>query len=86
MFVTITHRRAADGGKETAPALLALAVLSQPGTRYEDLGPDYYDRQRDIRRQVAHHVGKLGALGFEVTLARLPSPDPDPARTGNHAA
>src|SRR5262249_2172373 len=78
-----------------AKALIALgntqlkvyhALLSQPGTRYEDLGPDYYDRQRDIRRQVAHHVGKLGALGFEVTLARLPSPDPDPARTGDHAA
>ncbi len=30
------------------------------------------------RRQIAHHVGKLGALGFEVTLCRLPEPDPDP--------
>jgi hypothetical protein len=45
--------------------------------RYTDLGPDYYDRQRDVRRQIAHHVGKLGALGFEVTLARIPEPDPD---------
>jgi hypothetical protein len=64
------------------------ALLSSPGTRYEDLGPDYYDRQRDIRRQIAHHVGKPGALGFEVTLARLPSPDPDPdpAETSNQAA
>jgi transposase len=52
-------------------------LLSNPGTRYQDLGPDYYDRQRDIRRQVAHHVGKLGSLGFEVTLCRLPEPDPD---------
>jgi transposase len=78
-----------------AKALIALgntqlkvyhALLSQPGTRYEDLGPGYYDRQRNIRRQVAHHVGKLGALGYEVTLARPPSPDPDPARTGNQAA
>ena len=47
--------------------------------RYQDLGPDYYERQRDIRRQIAHHVGKLGALGFEVTLCRIPEPDPDPA-------
>jgi transposase len=62
------------------------ALLSSPGARYEDLGPDYYDRQRDIRRQIAHHVGKLGALGFEVTLARLPSPDHDPAETSNQAA
>ena len=42
-----------------------------------DLGPDYYDRQRDTRRQIAHHVGKLGSLGFEVTLCRIPEPDPD---------
>ena len=45
---------------------------SNPGMRYEDPGPDYYERRRDIRRQVAHHVGKLGALGFEVTLCRIP--------------
>ena len=54
-------------------------LLSNPGTRYQDLGPDYYQRQRDIRRQIAHHAGKLGALGFEVTLARLPEPNPDTA-------
>jgi transposase len=52
------------------------ALLSRPGTRYEDLGPDYYERQRDTRRQIAHHVGKLGALGFEVTLCRIPGPAP----------
>jgi transposase len=52
-------------------------LLSTPGARYQDLGPDYYERQRDIRRQIAHHVGKLGALGFEVTLARTPEPGPD---------
>jgi len=54
------------------------ALLSNPGMRYEDLGPDYYERQRDARRQVAHHVGKLGALGFEVTLCRIPGPEPEP--------
>ena len=52
------------------------ALLSRPGTRYQDLGPDYYERQRDTRRQIAHHIGKLGALGFEVTLARIPGPQP----------
>jgi transposase len=52
-------------------------LLSNPGMRYQDLGADYYERQRDTRRQVAHHVGKLGALGFEVTLARIPDPEPD---------
>ena len=52
-------------------------LLSNPGMRYEDLGPDYYERRRDVRRQIAHHVGKLGDLGFEVTLCRIPEPDPD---------
>jgi transposase len=51
-------------------------LLSSPGMRYEDLGVDYYERQRDVRRQISHHVGKLGALGFEVTLCRIPDPDP----------
>ena len=45
--------------------------------RYQDLGPDYYERQAATRRQIAHHVGKLGALGFEVTLCPHPrSPTP----------
>jgi transposase len=52
-------------------------LLSNPGMRYHDLGPDYYERQRDIRRQITHHVSKLGALGFEVTLCRIPEPAPD---------
>jgi transposase len=52
-------------------------LLSTPGMRYEDLGPDYYERQAGIRRQIAHHIGKLGALGFEVTLARIPESGPD---------
>jgi transposase len=57
-------------------------LLSSPGARYQDLGPDYYERQASTRRQIAHHVGKLGALGFEVTLCRIPEPDPgDPDRT-----
>ena len=58
-------------------------LLSNPGMRYQDLGPDYYERQASARRQIAHHVGKLGALGFEVTLARLPGADPDPSEPGN---
>ena len=50
--------------------------LSSPGMRYTDLGPDYYDHQASTRRQIAHHVGKLGALGFDVTLCRIPEPEP----------
>jgi hypothetical protein len=61
-------------------------LLSSPGMRYEDLGPDYYDRQASVRRQIAHHVGKLGALGFEVTLCRIPEPDPDPSQAASTQA
>jgi len=61
-------------------------LLSSPGTRYQDLGADYYERQREAARQVRHHVGKLGALGYEVTLCRLPGADPDAAETGTQTA
>jgi transposase len=61
------------------------ALLSRPGTRYEDLGADYYDQQASIRRQVRHYVGRLGALGFEVTLCRTPEPEPGGAGNGQAA-
>jgi transposase len=61
-------------------------LLSSPGMRYEDLGADYYERRADVRRQIAHHVGKLGALGFEVTLCRTPEPEPEPSGSGNTQA
>jgi len=56
-------------------------LLSSPGARYADLGPDYYEHQASTRRQIAHHVGKLGALGFEVTLCRIPAPEDEAGST-----
>ena len=80
----LSHRR----GKAKAQVALGNtqlkachALLSHPGTRHEDLGPDYYERQASTRRQIAHHVGKLGALGFEVTLCRIPEPQPQAGHT-----
>jgi len=58
-------------------------LLSNPGMRYQDLGPDYYERRADQRRQIAYHVSKLSALGLEVTLARIPEPEQE---TGTQAA
>jgi transposase len=49
-------------------------LLSSPGTRHDDLGPDYYER--NTARQVSHHVARLTALGYQVTLCRRPEPDP----------
>ena len=57
-------------------------LLSNPGMRYHDLGPDYYQQQAATRRKIAYHVREIEALGLEVTLARTPGPDPDgPAST-----
>jgi transposase len=54
------------------------ALLSNPGARYEDLGPDHYERQRDRNRRVSRLVGELGSLGYEVTLCRKPQPEDAP--------
>ena len=62
--------------------LKASQLLADPGMRYQDLGPDYYERQAATRRKIAYHVREIEALGLEVTLARIPEPDPDgPAST-----
>ncbi len=70
-------------------------LLSNPGMRYQGLGADYYERDRDTARQVSHHIGKLGALGYEVTLCQAPrtrrdrrhpnrlTPDQNPAGSTN---
>jgi transposase len=54
-------------------------LLSNPGMRHEDLGPDYYERRASLRRQIHHHISQLEGLGFEVTLCRTPDPQPGPA-------
>jgi len=59
-------------------------LLSNPGMRYQDLGPDYYQRRAQTRRKIAYHVRELEELGLEVTLCR--SPDPDPDQTGTTQA
>ena len=55
------------------------ALLSSPGTRYEDLGPDWDTDERRTARRLSRLVGELGAMGYEVTLCR--SPETEPARS-----
>jgi transposase len=43
-------------------------LLSNPGTRYTDLGEDYFVTHVDQARRIRNHVHQLEALGFEVTL------------------
>jgi hypothetical protein len=50
--------------------------------RYQDLDPDYYQRQAAVRRKIAYRVREIEALGLEVTLCR-PGPahdDPEPTQ------
>jgi transposase len=59
-------------------------LLSNPGMRYQDLGPDYYERQAATRRKISRLVREIEAEGFEVTLCR---PEPGPAEdnpSGTH--
>jgi hypothetical protein len=78
----VTGETAASAGRPQTRALgntqmrVYHVLLANPGMRHADLGPDYYDQQRHIARQVSHHVGKLASLGYEVTLTRHPEPDP----------
>jgi transposase len=60
-------------------------LLSIPGMRYQDLGPDYYERQAATRRKIAYHVREIEALGLDVTLTR-PAPEPGPDAPGNTQA
>jgi transposase len=57
-------------------------LISNPGMRYDDLGPDYYERRAQTRRKIDYHVRELEELGLEVTLCR-PGPaqdDPEPTQ------
>jgi transposase len=42
------------------------ALLSCPGTRYEDLGADYHDNQASTRRQVRALEKRARELGYEL--------------------
>ena len=55
-------------------------LLSTPGMRYKDLGPDYYQQQAALRRKIAYHVRELETMDLEVTLCRKPQAEP----AGNH--
>jgi transposase len=56
------------------------ALLSSPGMRHEDLGPDYYERRAQTRRKIAYHVRELEGLGLEVTSAAPAQDDPEPTQ------
>jgi transposase len=50
------------------------ALLSDPAATYTDLGADYYEQRKHIRRQARNHVKSLERLGYKVTLQTI-NPD-----------
>ena len=43
-------------------------LLTDPGSRYQDLGADHYTRHIDPTAQKRNHIRQLEALGYAVTL------------------
>jgi hypothetical protein len=64
---------------EVSNALLTIAwhILSDPQTRYIDLGGDWHDRRVDKDAQTRRPVRQLQLLGHQVTL--------EPAKAGSAA-
>jgi transposase len=61
-------------------------LLSNPGMRYEDPGPDHCERRAAIRRKVIWHMRQIQAEGFDVTIApREPGPAQDAHASGGAA-
>ena len=51
-----------------ADILKAAYVILRDGVNYNELGPDYFERQ-DKNRAVHRHLKRLQALGYEVVIA-----------------
>ena len=43
--------------------MIVYNLLANPGTRYHDLGEDYFNNRIDQGRRIRNHVRQLEALG-----------------------
>jgi transposase len=64
-------KKKAQGAIMRTQLVTAHALLSDPDARYEDLGPDYYERKANIRRRARSHARALERLGYTVTLGAI---------------
>jgi transposase len=48
--------------------LIVWSLLSDPETRYHDLGPGFYDSRINPGRKKRNHIRQLEALGYKVTV------------------
>lgn len=79
-FRRLTRRRGAQQAVVAVAHSLLVIIYHVLRDRqpYRDLGADYFDR-RDTARVERHHVRRLNALGYSVTLTPLPAAEPVPA-------
>lgn len=59
-------------------------LLSSPGTRYQDPGAGYYEKQAQARRKTRYQLAGLGALGHDVIIT--PRPGPGDAAAGGQTS
>jgi hypothetical protein len=66
----VKHRGKLKALVAVARSILVIVwnLLSNPNSRFHDLGADYHTRRVDTRRKVRNHLAQLAALGYEVTL------------------
>jgi transposase len=71
------HRIARRRGKAKAQVAVARSILviiwhllNDPGARFTDLGPGYYQARLDTGRRLRNHIQQIQALGFEVTITK----------------
>jgi transposase len=71
------HRIARRRGKAKAQVAVARSILviiwnllSNPETRYTDLGYGYHQARTDTSRKLRNHVRQIQALGFDVTITQ----------------
>jgi transposase len=75
-FLGARYRRIARRrGKKKAVVAVARSILviiwqllSNPDTRFHDLGPDFHDNHTNPERAIRNHVRQLETLGYKVTL------------------
>ena len=48
--------------------IIVWQLLSDPNTRFHDLGSDHHTRRINTERKVRNHIAQLTALGYHVTL------------------
>jgi transposase len=71
-------KKKAQGAISRTQLVITWHLLSDPGSIYQDLGTDYYERRANIRREVRSYARAIERRGYRVILEPIePGLDPD---------